>query len=151
MRHLFIGLFILLAFLVGHLWAGELREIELDDGSVIFGEIVSLTDGVYTLVSKSLGTVKIEEGRIRTIRSKTSPVSQEIPLEEMTQRMMNDDEIMSMILTLQNDPNFKEILEDPVIMNAIASGDINTLLSNPKFLKLLDNPTIKEIGKKVQK
>ena len=150
MRHLFIGLFILLAFLVGHLWAGEQREFELDDGSVIFGEIVSLKDGVYTLASESLGTVKIEEKRIRTIRSKTSQVSPEIPLEEMKQRMMNDDEIMSMILTLQNDPDFKEILEDPVIMNAIASGDISTLLSNPKFLKLLDNPTIKEIGEKVQ-
>ena len=151
MRHLFIGLFILLAFLVGHLWAGELREIELDDGSVIFGEIVSLKDGVYTLVSKSLGTVRLEEGRIRAIRSKTPPVSPEIPLEEMKHRMMNDDEIMSMILTLQNDPDFKEILKDPVIMNAIASGDINALLSNQEFLKLLDNPTIKEIGKKVQK
>ena len=150
MRHLFIGLFILLAVLVGHPWAGELREIELDDGSVILGEIVSLKDGVYTLASKSLGAVKIEERRIRSIRSKTSPIRPEIPLEEMKQRMMNDDEIMGMILTLQNDPGFKEILGDPVIMNAIASGDINSLLSNPKFLKLLDNPTIKEIGKKVQ-
>ena len=89
MRHLLIGLFILLGFLVGQLWAGDLKEIELLDGSVIYGEILSLSDGVYTFESNSLGTIRIKEGRIRAIRSKTSPVTSGIPLEAMKQKFGN--------------------------------------------------------------
>jgi hypothetical protein len=34
-------------------------------------------------------------------------------------------------------------------MKAVNSGDINALLSNPKFMKLLENPTIQDIRKRV--
>ena len=41
----------------------------LNDGSVICGEINSYNGGIYTLKSNALGTVKIEESKIRAIRS----------------------------------------------------------------------------------
>ena len=39
MRHLFIFSLCVMAFLASESLAGEIREIELDDGSVIRGEI----------------------------------------------------------------------------------------------------------------
>jgi len=156
-----IGFFLLLGILHGSVYASELREIELIDGSVISAEIVSFSDGVYTLKSGGLGTIQINESKIRVIRLKphgattgepVSPSNTSISTEtQALQRlMMNDKEIMSAILSLQNDPDFQEILQDPAIMNAVNSGDIDTLISNPKFMKLLGNPKIQEIKREME-
>ena len=142
--------------------AGELRQIELTDGSVISGEIVSFKEGVYTIKSNILGTIKINKSKIQIIRSKphgedkgklenTSNTSINTQVQALQKSMMNDKEIMNMILSLQNDPAFQEILKDPAIINAVNSGDINTLMSNPKFMKLLTNPKFQEIKKKIVK
>ena len=160
MKRASIGLFILLGILCGSVFAGELREIELIDGTVIFGEIVSFSDGVYTLKSGSLGTVRINESKIRVIRLKShgapaaelttpSDTSAGTELQALQKLMMNDKEIMSVILSLLNDPDFQEILKDPAIINAVNSGDIDALISNAKFMKLLKNPRFQEIKRKV--
>jgi len=155
-----ISFLFLLVILCGSLLASEVREIELTDGSVIHGEIVSFSGGLYTLKSSSLGTIQINESKIRVIRlkshgaaeeelaspSKTS-ISKEV--QAFQKLMINDKEIMDAILSLLNDPDFQEILQDPVIINAVNSGDIDTLISNPKFMKLLGNPKIQEIKKEV--
>jgi hypothetical protein len=160
MKRASIGLFILFWMLYGSVFAGELREIELMDGSVILGEIVSFKNGVYTLNSGSLGTVQINESKIRVIRLQShGPPTRELAapsdtpagtqVQALQKLMINDKEIMNMILSLLNDPGFREILEDPAIMNAINSGNIDALISNPKFMKLLSNPKIQEIKGKV--
>ena len=142
--------------------AGELVQIKLTDGSVISGEIVSFKEGVYTIKSNILGTIKINESKIQIIRSKshaedtgklenTSNTSINTQVQALQKSIMNDQEIMNMILFLQNDPDFQEILKDPAIINAVSSGDINTLMSNPKFMKLLTNPKFQEIKKKIVK
>ena len=155
-----ISFFFLFSVLVSDVSAGEVREIELNDGSVINAEIVSLNGGIYTLKSNTLGTVKIDESKIRTIRLKSSgesPHGQQTSAQTnadpqvqiLHQLMMGDKEIMGMILSLLNDPEIQNILEDPSIIKALNAGDIDTLLSNPKFIKLLDNPTIRNITRKV--
>lgn len=160
MKRASIGLFILLGILYGSVFAGELREIELLDGSVILGEIVSFSDGVYTLKSGSLGTVQINESKIRVIRLKShgaptrelaTPSDTRIGTEvqALQKLMMNDKEIMSVILSLLNDPEFQKILEDPAIIDAVNSGNIDALISNPKFMRLLNNPRFQEIKRKV--
>lgn len=149
MKRLIIGLLFLVGISLGSALAGEIREIELIDGSVIVGEIVSFSDGTFTLRSKSLGNVKIEGSKIRAIRSKTYVEERKDQIQKLQQRMMSDEEIVNMILSLQNDPDIQGVLQDPEIMKAVNSGDINALLSNPKFMKLLENPTIQDIRKKV--
>ncbi len=67
MRLSVISILILLGVLTCNVFAGEVREVELNDGSVICGEIVSSEGGIYTLKSSTLGTVKIEESKIRVI------------------------------------------------------------------------------------
>ena len=54
-----------------------------------------------------------------------------------------------MIFSLVNDPDVQGILEDPSIIDAVNRGDIEALSSNPKFMKLLDNPAIQDITKKM--
>jgi len=162
MRLLVISILLLLGVLIGNVFAGEVREVELNDGSVICGEIVSFKGGIYTLKSSTLGTVKIEESKIRVIRFNPSvkakgkqrdsaQTSTKAQVQALQQLMMGDKEIISMILSLLNDPEVQKILEDPSIIKAVNSGDIAALISNPRFMKLLDNPAVKDIGKKTAK
>ena len=154
-----ICLLLFLSTMYGNVFAGELSEIELTDGSKIYGEIVSLYDGVYTINSDSLGTLQIGKSEIRLIKLKTDgPQKGDVKIYEkaaikseiknLQKSIIIDGEIMNMILSLMNDPQIQEVLQDPDIMNALNSGDIASLLSNPKFKNLLNNPRIQEIQKK---
>ena len=44
---------------------------------------------------------------------------------------MGDQEIMAKIQSLQNDPEFQKILEDPAVMKAINSGDTDCAHGQP--------------------
>ena len=70
-RSLLICLIASLSLAAGPVLANELREIEMQDGSSITAEVLSLSNGVYTVRSESLGTIKFKEANIRLIRSKT--------------------------------------------------------------------------------
>ena len=155
-----ICLFILLLFFCGSLFAGGSTEVKLTDGSVISGEIVSFSDGVYTVRSGILGTIKINESKIELIRQKSpattagkavnpSKTSTNEKVQSIQESIMSDQNIMALIFSLQNDPDIQELLNDPVILNAVNSGDFTALMSNPKFINILQNPTIKKIQKKV--
>ena len=153
---------LILGILGGAVSAGDKRDIELTDGSVISGEIVSYADGIYTINTKSLGTVRVEAGKIRALRSRagqagsgerTVPSQAEVTgqIQALQQQVMGDSEIMNMILSLANDPEFRKVLEDPDIVRAVNAGDIEALMSNPTFMKLLGHPRIRDIRNKVVK
>ena len=149
MKHVIIALLFLLGVTIGNALAGEIKEIELKDGSVIYGEIVSFGGGMFTVRSNNFGTVEIDESKIQAIRSRVPVAGKGDQIQQIKQRMMSDKEVVQMILSLQNDPDVQKILQDPEIMKAVNSGDINALLSNPKFMKLLENPTIQDIRERV--
>jgi hypothetical protein len=136
--------------------AAEMREIEMSDGSVVSGEVLSLSKGIYTIRSDSLGTLKIDESKVRVIRPRSTSqgagASQSSggDVRSLQNKMMNDQEIMGMIQSLQNDPEFKKLLEDPDVMKAVNAGDIAALMANPKFTKILNNSTVQDIQKKVK-
>ena len=144
-------MFLTLAIAAGMATAAGMQEIVLTDGTIVTGEIVSLTGGVYTVRSATLGTLRIEESNIRTIRLKDSVGSSTHTGGEvmsLQNKMMSDGEIMNMIQGLQNDPEFQEILQDPELMKAVEAGDITTLVANPKFMRLLNNQAVKDIKNK---
>jgi hypothetical protein len=151
---------LMLMIFSGNVFSGQLSEIELVDGGVILGEIISQGDGVYVVRSDSLGTLKVKESQIRLIRvGFESSAEKEIVsapkgavssrIQSLQKSMMNNDEVMGLVLSLQKNPKMQELLKDPDIMKAVSAGDITTLMSNPKFIELLNNPEIKEIQKKV--
>lgn len=157
MRQFLICFVIALSFVAGSARAGELREIELKDGSSITGEVVSLNNGIYTIKSGTLGTLKVEESKVRVIRlrslSQGTGAAQNNTgsgVTSLQHKLMSDEEIMGLIQSLRNDPDFKKLLEDPEVMKAVSEGDVAALITNPKFMKLLGNPTVQEIQKKIK-
>lgn len=128
--------------------AADTREIELTDGSIIAGEIVSMSHGVYTVMSATLGTVHLEASKIRTIRRKghagtVGDAGGQI--KSLQDKMMDSEEMMQMVRTLQHDPDFQRILKDPEIMKAVQTGDIGALMANPQFMELLNNQVVRQI------
>ena len=128
--------------------AADPREIELTDGSIIAGEIVSMSQGVYTVTSAILGTVRIEASKIRTIRRKGSSSAAGDAggqIKSLQDQMMGSDEIMEMVSSLQNDADFQQILKNPEIMKAVQSGDIGILMANSQFMELLNKKLVQQI------
>jgi hypothetical protein len=152
MRLIQIAFLVFFLLFIQNAAAGELQVIELRDGSTITGEVLSLANGVYIIKSGSLGTLKVDASKIRTIRTTSSDTKAASPQEmkTLTDKMLSDKEIMDLILSLQSDPDFKKALEDPEILQAISEGDISVLTTNSKFMKLLNNATVQKIDKKVQ-
>jgi hypothetical protein len=144
--------------------AGETRSIELTDGSTVVGEVVSVIDGTYTVNTPKLGTITLKDADIRAITAKATgnPASTTTQpdasaanagkageMADLQKRIMNDPSMAGSMTTLQNDPAFKQILQDPEIIKAIQSGDLNSLQSNPKIQNLTQNPSVQDIYKKL--
>ena len=146
MRTIFICILFLLGSIACDVSAGEIKKINLKDGSTIHGEILSLSEGVYTIESVSLGSLKIEESKIGSI---TSPGNIKGDIQAIQQQIISNSELLNIILPLQDNPDFKSAMEDPSIIEAVNAGDMEALLSNEKFIKLLSNPEILNIRDRI--
>ena len=138
--------------------------IQLKDGSRIEGEIQGLDNGVYTIVSPSLGTVHVTQSNIvrieyvgdasavtastATASSSKSPAHAD-PLsgdiQQLQKSLVQDPATMQSIMNLQTDPQIQAILNDPAIAKAIQEGDYTSLLGNPKIQALEENEHVKEL------
>lgn len=163
-KHLIIYLICLFfGTLCGSVFADDPSEIVLNDGTTLYGEIVSLTDGVYTLKTSSLGTLKIGKSKIRSIRLKADIETKQTPaaapnlpqqmpdIQAIQKTITENPELMNSIRSLQDDPEVQKAMQDPKIIEALNAGDIGALMANPKILELLNNPKVNEIQKKVVK
>ena len=72
-------------------------------------------------------------------------------LQEIQGKLLNDEEIMALILSMQNDPEVQALLSDPAVMNAVAAGDVKALIDNPRFVQLLNKPQVREIQKRINR
>ena len=153
---------VVLLMLPAWVFAGELGEVELNDGSVVRGELLSLDDAHCTLRSESLGTIQIERSGIKAIRMKGAQAAASVnskgtqglikdQITALQEHLVSDQNSLDSITALQDDPDVRAVLEDPELMKAVASGDIAALMANPKLLKLLENPALQGIGKGTQK
>ncbi len=155
------------AVLCGSAFAGEVREIVLSDGSVITAEILSFTDGVYTLRSDMMGKIIVEDEKVKEIRKKSAgsaaqkqsgaiPVIQGLNLngldfQSIQESVTGNPKLMGIVTSLENDPDVQKIMADPELMEAVRSGDLGTLLTRPEFLRLLENPKVQGIGRELAK
>ena len=136
--------------------AGEVREIVLIDGSVIVGELLSLANGIYTIKTATVGTVQVEDAKVETIRNRAGGTSEQVKasgqpeISSIQQEMISDGYIMQLILALQNDPDFQDILQDESIITAINDGDLDALMTNPKIEKLMRKSDVQEIKRRVE-
>jgi hypothetical protein len=72
-------------------------------------------------------------------------------VQELQEKILSDGEVMNLVNVLQNDPEIQAVLNDPSVLQAILSIDINSLKNNPRFRKLLDNPRMKDIMQRLNK
>ena len=161
MKKIILSLILFFSIFVSVALANKLSKIELIDGSVIIGEVSGINNGKYTVNSQGMGVLQIEESRIKQIvladtgknPGFTQPQTNELPsdkIEAMKNKIMGDKETMGMVTSLQNDPQFQEVLNDPEIINAAKSGNIASLMSNEKLMRLKDNPMIQKIKNKTE-
>jgi len=143
--------------------AAHTSKIELTDGSTLEGEIVSFSEGQYTIKSPSLGILKIGESKIRNMRildptvvppKGASGPAGAVAIQDGAQKVQaaitGDPDIMKSLPELLTNPDFQDILKDPEVLNAVKSMDVNTLMANEKFVKAVNDPKIKEISRKVK-
>ena len=126
----------------------------LKDGTVIHGEIKALQDDVYSVETDSLGTLRVPKQIVRTIdhggeHATESPTSassaEQAELQAMQSSMMQNPNVLSMILSLQDDPQMQALLADPDIMSAIESGNYAALMNHPKIIALTSNAKVREV------
>jgi hypothetical protein len=130
--------------------AAEASTLTLRDGSSITGEVVSLSDGVYTVRSVTLGTIAVKASDVRSL---TNDAAAQAPApaqpEGLQERLASDPDTMDAIAALQDDPELKAVLDDPELLNALRSGNLEALMSNPKVAHLAADPKIQEITNKL--
>ncbi len=160
MKSIRICIILLIITFCGSAFAGELMDFELTDGTIIHGSLVSYANGIYTIKSKSLGVVKIGETKVKATRHADGAVAgrAEAPaaggqfgpgVQGMVTKMQGDEEIMSLINALKDDPEMQALINDPEVMNAISSGNLSALMANPKIMDMLNNPKVRQIQKKM--
>jgi len=143
--------------------AAEKSRMELTDGSTLDGEIVSFSEGKYTVKSPSLGTLQIEDSKVRAIHhgdQASGPLQKDIAsmdetevqseMQKLQPAITGNPEVMKTVTGLTSDPDFKTLIEDPAIMNAAKSLDVKALMANEKFVKAANSPAVQEIRQKIK-
>jgi len=124
LQNLLIGLVLLLA---GGWACGNLRAEDRTSGAVV--------------------EPKTRPGRSHGRDETVSPAGQ---LPRVQERLMSDEAVLEKIQALKDDPDVQAVLNDTELMEALKTGDLNAVISNPKFMKLLESPEIQEIIEEVR-
>ena len=145
--------------LLGLLASGAVAEssrFELNDGSVIIGDLETVDGGVFVVNSPTLGQVRIEQQRVRSMTPMGAGAATggqpdlSAQVQQMQQQMVGDPAIMGMITALQDDPELRAAVADPRLMGLIMSGDLDRLQNEPEFQRLMQHPGIRAIIDRVQ-
>jgi len=145
-------------------YCGQPSRIELIDGSVINGEIVSFLNGIYTVNTGSLGEVKLEASKISQIKTANAPsfnIPSNVPaqtqnftqpnFESYKQKLMSDPGNAAVVSGLVANPRIQQIAKDPQIEEAVKAGDMQALMNNPKFMEMVNSPEMQEGIRKLKK
>jgi hypothetical protein len=146
--------------------ASELREITLDDGSSIVGEIISVENDRYTIKTKSLGTLTLGSRQIKSITqlggSTPAPVDMKgasinstssggvaSSVQQIQSNITSNASLMSAIMQMQSNPEMQAVLSDPALMEAMQSFDIKAIQNHPKIIRLMQSQEMQQIQSKV--
>lgn len=108
------------------------------------------TDG--GLAADDRGTAESVESREGLTQSSTDNGTA-LPtgdLPRIQERLISDEAVFRKIQALRDDPDIQAVLGDDALMKALKAGNLNALISNPSFMRLLENPAIQEIMEEVR-
>lgn len=118
-------------------------------GTVHFSESLAEVPASYRKSARPLG-ISTSSGSPAATSGSTKNSNDFNGVESLKERMLQDQAVMEQIRALQHDPEMQALLSDPNVIRAVQSGDYSVLVNNPAFLRLLNNPRVKEIGKRMQ-
>lgn len=118
-------------------------------GTVHFSESLAEVPANYRKSARPLG-ISTSAGSPAATSGSTKNSNDFSGVAALKDRMLQDQGVMEQIRALQNDPEMQALLSDPNVIRAVQSGDYSVLVNNPAFLRLLNNPRVKEIGKRMQ-
>lgn len=146
------------------------QKITLKDKSVVYGKIISMANGVYTIKTDSFGTIKLGSDKIISITdekaisrrtnikvsdrpTRTRKKSYNRGVESYPQSAVNakvknkmtNGKFVNQILDLSDSSSLTDVMSDPEVMDAINNNDYNFLMNNDKMNKLMNSPEIKEL------
>ena len=155
--------FIFLQMLTAVAYGEQVSRIELTDGSIINGEIVSFSNGFYVINTTTFGQIKVEAAKISKIESakslsSNSPINStgqpinlgQSQIDAYKEKLMSDPENLAIVTRLATDPQIQEMAKDPQILDAAKSGDIQALLKNEKFMNMVNSAEMQEAVKKLK-
>jgi hypothetical protein len=147
--------------------AGQSR-VELRDGSVLQGELVSVEASSYRIRTGALGEISIPESDVLAIRplgsndsipaapaigttgaASATPQAMRGDLASIQQQLASDPAILGAIMSLQQDPEIRAALANPGFAQLVLSGNVQAIQNDPRFQRLLQNPAIQSIVKQV--
>jgi len=135
--------------------AQQQARIELNDGSTLRGDLISLDNGHYRIKTHHLGIIELNASDVSSLSigdaaavtnpAVPPPAGPSAQLQGLQRGLMSDQTSMNMIMKLADDPAIQAILNNPDLMRAVSNGDIATLSRTPEFTRLLNNPKIRAI------
>jgi hypothetical protein len=136
------------------------RDIELNDGSHVVGEIVAVEQGTYTVKTERLGTIQLKDADIVAIRAPgAAPLKSKLPADVspkfaegmamIQQKILGNPELLQSVKALAGDPEIQSLLKDPDLMKSILGGNPEGLQNNPKIQKLIANPYVQSIARQL--
>jgi hypothetical protein len=174
MRQRFVVLMVFLsviAFSTGAVASEKI--IKFKDGSVVKGEVVSKIGDLYKIKASSLGFISVRDADIVSMEDSSlaqavSVVKGQAPssasavmagekqaasgapqasgdLKVYQNRIMSSPESMSAIQDLAKDKDVMDLINDPQLREAIFSGNVEYLKNNEKFIRFVNNPSVKKI------
>lgn len=127
--------------------------IELVDGTVINGDLLSMANGRYVIQSATLGRIELPQSKIQSIEpvaGNTANGADKPDFQAIQQKIVASPELMQLVTAMMSDPEIQAAIKDPEFMRLILSGDVDALKNDPRILRLMANPSMQAIIGKMQ-
>ncbi len=142
--------------------------ITLKDGSQIKGELIGITDGLYTIKTPIIGAVHVAASDVVNIsNAAAAPVAlpqaaapanvipaASLPSAQQMQnaqaQLMANPMVMQDMQQLAQDPEIMQMLSDPELVKAVTSHDASAVANNPKAQALMNNPKMRALIEKLR-
>jgi len=139
-----------------------LKSFQLRDGSVISGRLVSVESGHFLIENATLGRIRVPENDIlsMTTAGSTPPAaSQAAPasggsafggslgreIEATQTQILANPALLAEVQALAQDPQVAALTSDPAFINALLSGNLQSIQNNPRTQQLMSNPKVQAL------
>jgi hypothetical protein len=133
------------------LWAGDLKEFRLKDGSTLTGQLVEVTEGRFVVQSQSLGRVELDAEQVVSMTSPGAGAGGANPagavdlqglMAQAQQQIYSNPAMLEQVQGLSTDPQINALVTDPAFVGLLMSGDLEAIRQDPRMRQLMENPRL---------